>query len=279
MFKLLKTVTGYTGILAGVALFASPAGSAVIELDFNPLNFPVNPVIDNPYLPMPEGAVFVYRAQTEEECEFIKTVVTGDIYPVAAGVNTRIVRDQSWITEVDDDGNCDIGSAVLEEDTVDFFAQDIGPEGGGNVWYLGENTINEECSTEGSWEAGVLEAEAGIQMLVDPQPGNRYRQEYYEDEAEDWAKVKALNASVATENADYSDCLITKEWTPLEPGHVEHKYYCLTKDGEASADGLVYIKELMGKTLYVEQIPVGQFPAGLPGDGAAFPALEALGCD
>jgi len=36
----------------------------------------------------------------------------------------------------------------------------------------------------------------------------------------------------------------TKEWTPLERGEVEHKYYC---DGE-----LVLIEELKGKTVIVE---------------------------
>lgn len=198
---------------------------------------------------------------------------------MAAGVSTRVVRDQSWITEVDDDGDCDIGTAVLEEDTEDYFAQDDAPAVGGNVWYLGEDTIDEECSDEGSWEAGIDYAEAGFQMLANLESGNRYRQEFLEDEAEDWTKVKGLHASVSTEYADYSDCLITKEWTPLEPGHVEHKYYCLTKDGEVSQDGLVYIEELKGKILHVEQIPADEFPIGLPRDGIAFPALEALGCD
>lgn len=261
-----------------LTLLASPGNSTVVELDFDPNNFPLVPVIDNPYLPQPVGAVFYYRAQTEDECEFIKTEVTTDTYTVAAGVTARVIRDQSWVTDVDDDDNCDIGSAALEEDTKDYLAQDNAPMGGGNVWYLGEDTINEECSTEGSWEAGVGEAEAGILMLAHPMSGDRYRQEFLEDEAEDWAKVKVLNARVSIESGDYSDCLITKEWTPLEPGHVEHKYYCLTKDDAATEDGLVFIKEFMGKTLNVEQIPFAQFPVGLPGDGVPFPALGALGC-
>jgi hypothetical protein len=48
------------------------------------------------------------------------------------------------------------------EDTLDWYAQDSD----GNVWYLGEDTKEYEngkvVSTEGSWEAGVDGAQAGI---------------------------------------------------------------------------------------------------------------------
>ena len=80
------------------------------------------------------------------------------------------------------------------------------------------------------------------------------------------------NATVTTDLGEFSDCLITKEWTPLAPGEVEHKHYCIN-------DGLVLIKELKGKTIAVELINNEDFPAGLPGDNSAeFPA-DALGCD
>ena len=38
-------------------------------------------------------------------------------------------------------------------------------------------------STGGSWEAGVDSAKPGIIMKGNPQVGDAYRQEYYEDEA------------------------------------------------------------------------------------------------
>jgi hypothetical protein len=72
-----------------------------------------------------------------------------------------------------------------------------------------------------------------------------YEQEYYEDEAEDMGKVKRLHAKVTLEmentlaDSEYTGCLKTKEWTPLEPGAVEHKYYC-------PYVGLVLIEELQG---------------------------------
>ncbi|MHC4568764.1 MAG: hypothetical protein ACYTE3_23760, partial [Planctomycetota bacterium] len=84
-----------------------------------------------------------------------------------------------------------------------------------------------------------------ILMLADPMPGMCYEQEYYEGEAEDMGKVMRLNAKVSIDLDDYEDCLKTKEWTPLEPGEIEHKYY-------APGVGLVFIEELKGKTVKVE---------------------------
>ena len=40
-----------------------------------------------------------------------------------------------------------------------------------------------------------------------------------------------------------------KEWTPLAPGEIEHKYY-------APGVGLVFIEELKGKTVMVELVEV-----------------------
>jgi hypothetical protein len=84
-------------------------------------------------------------------------------------------------------------------------------------------------------------------MLADPMPGMSYRQEYYEEEAEDMGKVLKLNEKVTIDYGDFEDCLKTKEWTPLAPGEVEHKYY-------APGVGLVFIEELKGKTVKVELI-------------------------
>ena len=201
-------------------------------------------------------------------------------------VNTRVVRDQEWVTEMDDDGNCLTGTAELLEDTLDYYAQDDE----GNIWYFGEDTFAKEdeegeCAivTDGSWLAGQPEndpevdpAVAGIVMLDNPKSGDRYQQEYLEDEAEDMAAVLRLNASVSIEAGDYTKCLVTKEWTALEPGSVEHKYYCLKPQSNGHTPGLVFIEELKEKTVYVEYID--SFPA-LPGDNDVnFPSLE-LSCD
>jgi len=55
--------------------------------------------------------------------------------------------------------------------------------------------------------------------------GKKYQQEYYEGEAEDMAKVINLNKTVEIDMGTYEGCLETMEWSPLEPGVIEHKFY------------------------------------------------------
>jgi hypothetical protein len=113
----------------------------------------------------------------------------------------------------------------LIEETFDWYAQDKA----GNVWYFGEEAKEYEngvaVSTGGSWEAGVDGAMPGMIMRADPQVGDRYRQEYYEGEAEDMAEVLGLNESASVPYGSFSELLMTKDWTPLEPDFAEHKYY------------------------------------------------------
>jgi hypothetical protein len=39
-------------------------------------------------------------------------------------------------------------------------------------------------------------------------------------------KVIGIDRPVSIDLGDFDGCLITKEWTPLEAGTVEHKHYC-----------------------------------------------------
>jgi hypothetical protein len=204
---------------------------------------------DNDYFPMPpaEGITYVYEAETEDEIEQNVTFFSTDTI-VIQGVTCVVVYDQAWVyvKELDE--------WFLVEDTEDWYAWD----NDGNVWYFGEDTIaylfDENwiptgTTDEGSWKAGEDGAAAGIVMLADPRPGISYRQEYYEDEAEDEAMVLRLNAGVSIDYGDFEDTLETKEWTRLEPGHIEHKYY-------APGVGLVFVEELKGKTVRVELIDI-----------------------
>jgi hypothetical protein len=79
--------------------------------------------------------------------------------------------------------------------------------------------------------------------------GDAYRQEYYEDEAEDMAEVLSLNESVSVPYGSFENCLKTQEWTPLEPDVVENKYY---------APGVGVIKEVAveGESERVELVEV-----------------------
>ena len=112
----------------------------------------------------------------------------------------------------------------LGEKTFDYYAQDKN----GNVWYFGEDSKeykNGKVSTGGSWEAGKAGAKPGIIMQAHPKVGQTYRQEYSKGSAEDMAKVLKLNGSAKVPYESFDHVLVTKEWTPLEPGVAEHKYY------------------------------------------------------
>jgi hypothetical protein len=168
--------------------------------------------IDNPWLPFTPGSTWTYEGRDGDEVERIVVVVL-DETRLVNGVTATVVRDTVTV-----DGE-------LIEDTYDWYAQDRS----GNVWYLGEDSTEyedgEAVSKAGSWEWGVDGALPGIIMHADPQVGVAYRQEFYEDEAEDVAQVSRLDASVTVPVGGFNGVLVIKEWNPMEPDVVEEKYY------------------------------------------------------
>jgi hypothetical protein len=182
--------------------------------DYNPSIDPAHFVaaIDNPYMPLVPGTTFTYRSNSIAEPESIVVTVT-DGRRTVLGVSCVVVDDRVWV------------NSELVEATFDWYAQDDSP----NVWYFGEDSRSYEggvvVSTEGSWEADVDDAKPGIVMRGSPGVGDAYRQEYLQGEAEDMAEVLGLTESVAVPYGSYVNCLKTREWTPLEPGFEEHKYY------------------------------------------------------
>ncbi len=168
--------------------------------------------ITNPYLGFADGRVFTYEGETDEGLETIVVEVTRK-HKTILGVRTTVVHEQAFL-----DGE-------LIEDTFDWFAQDKD----GNVWYFGEDSKEIEdgeiVSTEGSWEAGVDGAQPGIIMLAQPEVGLSYRQEFYEGVAEDMAKIISLDETVSIGLGNFTGSLETLEWTPLEPGARENKFY------------------------------------------------------
>jgi hypothetical protein len=170
------------------------------------------PNVDNPLYPLPVGAKWVF----ESPDEIITVSVMKDTYLTAAGVECAVVHDQAK----DKQGQ-------VTEDTLDYFAQDRE----GNVWYFGEKTaeyVNGKVSnTRGSWEAGVDGALPGIVVHAKtPKVGTMYRQEYYRCEAEDMGEILALGESVKVPTGTYKDCIVTRDYSPLEPTANEHKFFC-----------------------------------------------------
>lgn len=186
-----------------------PATAYAVDLDPTTLSADVT----NPLYPLPVGAKWVFRAETDEGLERTEVVVEAATRTVF-GADARVVRDTVWL-----DGE-------LIEDTYDWYAQDAA----GNVWYLGEETAEYEdgevTSTAGSWEAGVSGALPGVVMLAQPKVEDTYRQEFLVGEAEDVASVVAKDVSVEISAGSYSGCLKTLDTSTLERSLLEHKYYC-----------------------------------------------------
>ncbi|HEX6010848.1 MAG TPA: hypothetical protein VFY87_03395, partial [Geminicoccaceae bacterium] len=138
--------------------------------------------------------------------------VTGETEEIL-GVRCTVVQDTVTL-----DG-------VLVEDTTDWFAQDRL----GNVWYFEEIARNYEngdlANLDGSWRAGVDGAQPGIVMRARPRAGEVYRQEFRLGDAEDLAQVLSLSGDAAVPAASCGDCVVTRDFTPLEPDLVERKFY------------------------------------------------------
>jgi hypothetical protein len=190
---------------------ALPQGSEPVNLD--PAEFTTE--IDNPYWPMSPGSRWVYE-ETDKQGTVQKVVVTvtDQTKTIANGVEARVVHDV-----VSEDGE-------PVEVTDDWYAQDSA----GNVWYLGEDTAEYDngkvVSREGSFEAGVDGAEAGIAVPADPEVGLAYRQEYYAGQAEDRAKVLSVDAKASAPFGSFDGVLQTEDVNPLgDPPQVEHKFY------------------------------------------------------
>jgi hypothetical protein len=196
-------------VLVAIALALAPGAGA--SPPFRPATFVAR--VDNAWFPLEPGTVYVYRGVDEGRAARDVVTVTHATRMIL-GVRATAVRDLVYI------------EGRLRERTTDWYAQDRA----GNVWYLGEATEDLDshghvASREGAWLAGVDGAEPGIYMPARPVPGASGRQEYLKGHAEDHFRVKALNATVAVPAASSKHALLTEEWTPLEPGVLEHKLY------------------------------------------------------
>ena len=204
--------SGLAMLFAMVFGAAAQDGARATAPDTDPANFVSQ--VDNKFFPLPPGTTFVYEGAADGIPTRDEVYVTHDTKQIL-GVTCTVVRDRAF-----EDG-------ALVEETFDWYAQDVE----GNVWYFGEDAkeldpnSGEVISTEGSWEAGVNGAQPGIVMPANPKVGDRYQQENAPDVAEDMAQVRSLDESACVSYDCYSDVLKTKEWSPLDKGVVENKYY------------------------------------------------------
>ena len=179
----------------------------------------------NPWFPLIQGYQWTYEATFEEDGEEItETIIVSvtDKVKMIEGVACLVVND---IVVVDDQ---------VIEDTDDWIAQDVD----GNLYYCGEVSRNYEAfdgddpedaelvDLEGSWKSGRDDAKAGLLMPNSPQVGDVLRQEIAWADAEDVIEILSLTGDETTSVASCDgQCLVTLDFSPLDPGAIEHKYY------------------------------------------------------
>jgi hypothetical protein len=196
--------------VAGAGDEPLPKGGEAVRLD--PAEFTTK--IDNPYWPMRPGSRWVYRESNPDGARHrVVVTVTNKRKRIANGIMARVVRDV--VTE----------NGRFVEVTDDWYAQDRA----GNIWYLGEATTSYEdgkpASTEGSWEAGVDGAQAGVAMPARPVRGLSYRQEHYAGEAEDRGSIVSLREQAEVPAGHYARVLMTRDVNALDRKDLEFKFY------------------------------------------------------
>lgn len=207
-------------------------GEGRYDPEFEPALFDANfASLSNPnrYFPLGIGNQWEFRSSTQStKVEVLKETKLID------EVRCIVVRD-----EVKEGGD-------LIESTNDWYAQ----AKDGNVWYCGEETRSFESfdgdrprkpelvSIDGSFKAGREGDKPGIIFRAAPSAGEVYVEEFSLGNAEDatevlstnyaYGKSPALDELVPRKLAKLlcaGDCIVTKNFSLLEPGVFERKYY------------------------------------------------------
>ncbi|HKE96350.1 MAG TPA: hypothetical protein VKB34_18730 [Povalibacter sp.] len=197
--------------------------AAAFDRDFTHLSNP------NAYFPLGIGNQWEFRSATQST-----TVEVMNATKLIDDVRCIVVRD-----EVSEKG-------VIVEGTNDWFAQ----ARDGNVWYCGEETATFETfrgdrpmkpelvNNDGSFKAGRDGDKPGIIFLANPAVGQFYVEESSLGNAEDATEILAIDYSFGRNPTldelvpprlarllCSNDCVVTRNFSQLEPGGFERKYY------------------------------------------------------
>jgi hypothetical protein len=207
-------------------------GEGRYDPDFEPALFddPRSPSKPNPYFPLAVGNKWTYLGGGE-----VDTVeVLNETKLLESGVRCIVVKDRVTV-----DG-------FTTELTNDWYAS--AKEGA--TWYCGEETAEFETfdgddpkkeelvNNDGSFKAGRDGDKPGIIFLAKPKVGDVYLEEFSLDNAEDVTEVLSTTYEFG-KNADLDervpeevvkrfcngDCVMTKNYSLLEPGIFAHKIY------------------------------------------------------
>jgi hypothetical protein len=200
-----------TKAVATLAIAAALVGSGAGAATSGVAGF--TPRVTNPWFPLVPGSTYIYRG-VKDGRSAVDVVTVAKATKTIDRVRCAVVHDRLYL------------SGRLHERTTDWYTQDER----GNVWYYGESTAELDArgrvtSTEGTWQAGRDGARPGIYMPARPRVGRSGRQEFYKGHAEDHFRVLSLRARVRVPYVSTARALLTKEWTPLEPGKLDHKFY------------------------------------------------------
>ncbi len=207
-------------------------GENPYDPDLNPANFddPKNPTNPNPYYPLKVGNRWEYSGGNE-----FNTIEVLNEIKLIDGVACIVVRDQVF------------KGGELAENTDDWFV----PAKDGNVWYFGEEVKDFESfdgddprrpelvSIDGSFKAGRDGDKPGVIFLASPTSGDVYLEEFSLGNAEDATEVLSTTykfgsnseldqfvpQQLAQRFCSSSDCVVTKNYSLLEPGIFARKYY------------------------------------------------------
>jgi hypothetical protein len=238
-------------------------GEGQYDPDFKPARFdnPKSPSKPNPYFPLGVGKHWEYRTATQ-----VNTVDIVNETKLIAGVNCIVFRDLVF------------EGGLIHEATDDWYV----PGKDGSVWYFGEEVKDFEAFTgdkpkraelvsiDGSFKAGRDGDKPGIIALAAPQVGDVYLEEFSLGNAEDVTEILSTTYSyghdpvldegvpaVLAQRFCSGNCIVTKNYSLLEPGLFARKYY-------ARGVGTILEVENTGEVVQLVKCNFDSRCAGLP---------------
>ncbi len=184
-------------------------GSSSWQEEFGLEKRALAPTGRNDFFILEPGFQLVLESATEK-----LAVTVLDEARVVDGVTTRVVEEKEW------------KNGEVIEISRNFFAID---EKTKDVFYFGEEVDmykgGKVTSHDGAWLAGENGAKAGLIMPGKPKAGMKYYQEIARGVAMDRAEILKLDGRLDTPAGSFSNCLLAKEGSALNPLEMEFKTY------------------------------------------------------
>jgi hypothetical protein len=184
---------------------------------YNQVKFSDPTRIDNQWLPLTPGTQLVLEGETVEDGERIPhrfmTTVT-DLTKEIDGVRTVVVWERDYAAD------------ELVEAELAFFAQ----ADDGDIWLFGEypeEYEEREFVDAPTWIHGIQDAQAGIMIKADYQPGDPSHAQGWGPAVEwtDRAKVDKVGQRACVPAGCYDGVLVVGETSKDEPEAVQYKSY------------------------------------------------------